>query len=172
MIFHYAKLESERTIDMIKRTCGGCTACCKTHAVHSMYKRAWEWCLQCKIGDGCRIYNTRPTDCENFQCAWLLGVGGPDYRPDKIGVVVDYIEVPHIGIVMCFREFDEGIFESRLVRSWTMRNILSGNCVLHAYLNGSVNFYLSEKADVSGLSFVMGNSDKPINVIPFSNALF
>lgn len=76
---------------MEKRTCGGCTMCCRTMSVDAIAKPRDKWCPECAIGVGCKIYDTRPELCRTFECVWLQDKGGlfPDRaRPDRSYVVV------------------------------------------------------------------------------------
>lgn len=72
-----------------KRTCGGCTACCLTHAILEIRKPAGKDCPFCKPNVGCNIYDNRPNGCLNFRCNWLRGDGDDLCRPDRTGVVFD-----------------------------------------------------------------------------------
>jgi hypothetical protein len=71
------------------RTCGGCTACCTTHAVSELGKPPGQRCRHvCQ--QGCAIYDARPEGCYVFQCMWLTGdVADDEARPDKLGLVFD-----------------------------------------------------------------------------------
>lgn len=72
------------------RTCGGCTACCYTHAVPAVSTPVGKNCDHCIVGNGCSIYNTRPEACSTYKCWWLKGLLEIEAaRPDKIGFVVD-----------------------------------------------------------------------------------
>ena len=73
-----------------KRSCGGCTACCKTHSNGHFEKPAGTWCSKCNIGVGCREYNKRPDECKNFACLWLLGEFPDSFRPDRLKLVCDF----------------------------------------------------------------------------------
>lgn len=69
------------------RSCGGCTACCYTHAVGEIRKYEFSDCPDCTSA-GCAIYESRPRACGAYFCLWALqGVGNDTERPDKIGVV-------------------------------------------------------------------------------------
>lgn len=77
---------------MTKRSCGSCTLCCKVMGVPDLEpkKLPHQWCQHCDIGKGCRIYETRPTTCREFECVWLQdtqNLFGENCRPDKLGVV-------------------------------------------------------------------------------------
>jgi hypothetical protein len=41
-------------------------------AIETLAKPAACWCPHCKTGRGCLIYQTRPAECRNFSCLWLL----------------------------------------------------------------------------------------------------
>lgn len=47
-----------------------------------------QWCRHCKPGGGCKIYDSRPAPCRDFECGWLANDGDPEYRPDRIHMVV------------------------------------------------------------------------------------
>jgi hypothetical protein len=51
--------------------CDGCTLCCKIMAVPALAKPSNVWCTECRIGAGCGIYETRPTECRTFICGYL-----------------------------------------------------------------------------------------------------
>jgi hypothetical protein len=72
-----------------RRACGTCTACCHVFEVPDVPTAQYEWCRHCAIGQGCRIYETRPEDCRDFHCLWRLGFGTDEDRPDRHGVVID-----------------------------------------------------------------------------------
>ncbi len=73
--------------DSVIRSCGGCTACCYTHAVGELKKWEFTVCGDC-VGGGCKIYDTRPRACGSYFCAWAVNdIGTDDERPDKVGVV-------------------------------------------------------------------------------------
>lgn len=53
-----------------------------------------DWCPHCEVGKGCKVYDSRPKDCENYACMWLQlrEAGKPisdDLRPDRCKVIVD-----------------------------------------------------------------------------------
>ena len=51
------------------RACGDCTLCCKLPAIKD-FKEGYSWCKNCDIGKGCKIYETRPKPCIDFDCMW------------------------------------------------------------------------------------------------------
>ena len=81
-----------KRLERAGRKCGDCRLCCKLLAVgkdgrDDFKKPQGEWCTHCFDG-GCRIYATRPPDCEEYECTWFAGVFEDDDRPDKSKVVV------------------------------------------------------------------------------------
>lgn len=40
--------------------------------IEELAKPRGSWCPHCKIGAGCGIYAKRPTECRDFQCAYLV----------------------------------------------------------------------------------------------------
>lgn len=150
----------------MERTCGGCTACCKTHGVLEILKMAGVWCTHCKIGEGCGIYGERPHECQKFKCAWLMGVSSSRRRPDKTKVVPEYRTAGILGIVMWFWEVREGALESKFTKQWTERNLGVGNCVMHVSLSGSRTLYLRKGKDDSDLSFTLGMREQDVKIVP------
>jgi hypothetical protein len=41
-------------------------------AIEQLAKPASAWCRHCKPGDGCLIYDTRPAECRDYSCLWLM----------------------------------------------------------------------------------------------------
>ena len=157
----------------VERVCGNCTACCKTHGVFVLAKDSGTWCQHCNIGNGCQIYNERPTECQEFKCAWLNGkAGGSNYRPDKIGIVPEHRKIPGIGMTMWFWEFKEGSLTSTLTKNWTLRNLIVGNCVMHVPLAGKPKLYLPKSIDNFNLTFRMGQSGEEVEIVPFVLGMF
>jgi len=74
----------------LNRSCGGCTACCKTHAVFEIKKPTGKWCPHCDTSRGCSIYPNHPRACKDFKCAWLRGFGEDGNRPDCTKIILDF----------------------------------------------------------------------------------
>src|SRR6516225_2800533 len=83
---------------MTDNACGSCTACCRVYAISEIRKQAGQWCEHCAVGKGCKVYETRPWKCVEFECLWLHqrkghaihGRGAPmpdEMRPDRCKVV-------------------------------------------------------------------------------------
>jgi hypothetical protein len=74
---------------MTRRQCGDCTLCCKVMAIEVLNKPAGNWCSHCKPGRGCLAYETRPTECRNFDCLWLADVRFGEYwKPSSSKLVL------------------------------------------------------------------------------------
>lgn len=72
--------------------CDGCTLCCKLLPVPWMNSKAGEYCKECEVGVGCKIYDKIPEDCLSFRCAYnQMEKCHIDLRPDKCGVVFERI---------------------------------------------------------------------------------
>ena len=104
------------------RSCGGCTACCKTHAVVELDKEPFTWCKHCNIGEGCSIYGRHPTDCKEYFCFWRKDARylTENDRPDRLKVVIDHHRVPFrygrsVAMVI-FREVESGAMEQPRVK--------------------------------------------------------
>jgi len=73
--------------------CGSCTACCLVFNVPALDKDAGKWCQHCSVGVGCKIYEQRPTMCQDFSCLYLLSQEEgrphlpPELRPDRCRIV-------------------------------------------------------------------------------------
>ena len=74
---------------LLKRVCEDCTLCCKVMAIDELEKPAGTWCQHCKAGSGCKIYAERPTECQTFNCLWLIDERlGPHWKPNRSKVVL------------------------------------------------------------------------------------
>ena len=73
----------------MKRECGSCTLCCKLIGVEELKKPQNVWCRHCNIGQGCKIYDTRPQGCRDFSCLWLKGLIPEELKPNDVHHVFD-----------------------------------------------------------------------------------
>jgi len=77
------------------KSCGSCTACCATVPVKEIALAAFVPCPHLRslpdAGIGCKIYPMRPYSCRSWSCSWLISDLPAEFRPDRIGVVVDPI---------------------------------------------------------------------------------
>lgn len=94
------------------RECGSCSACCHVLPVDDVNTVFMDDCQHQMEGGGCSIYDARPLNCRGFQCFWLMldelcssplwqkrfaKFLGIDYRPDKLGAMVEMLIVPKLG---------------------------------------------------------------------------
>lgn len=71
------------------KSCGDCGLCCKLIGVESIAKPQFVWCKSYRKGIGCKVYETRPTDCADFICYWMHTPNlGEAWRPDRCGFVM------------------------------------------------------------------------------------
>ena len=63
--------------------------CCKLLGVVELNKPASQWCVHCKPGRGCDVYDERPHTCRIFSCLWLTDPIMPEaFRPDRVKVML------------------------------------------------------------------------------------
>ena len=74
--------------------CDKCTLCCKLIDVPWMDSPAGEWCKECNIGIGCKIYDDGiSNDCLNYKCAYNDIVDAPiELRPDKCKIIFENVD--------------------------------------------------------------------------------
>ncbi len=76
----------------MKRTCGGCSECCRVFDIPELEKEARCRCPkltydEVTFGHRCSIYPDRPDVCRDFECEWLRGYGDDKDKPSTTGVV-------------------------------------------------------------------------------------
>ena len=99
-----------------KRSCGGCSECCRVFGVPSVKKPAWRLCKH-QCADGCAIYAIHPTECRDFMCAWLFGHLDEGDRPDKLGLIFAKAQPgPHESWIHVL-EIKPGTFDSAVARN-------------------------------------------------------
>ena len=86
------------------RVCGTCDVCCKLPAIDwpeypELKKPANVYCRHRVEGKGCRIHADRPMHCASFQCLWLMGFGGDELRPDRIGAYLDAVDTGQLLLI-------------------------------------------------------------------------
>ncbi len=157
-----------------KRTCGECTLCCKTHFVFELQKPAGEWCVHCEINKGCKIYNGRPKSCQFFECAWLMGFGLPEHRPDKTQIVPDFREMPRLGLVLYLWAGSEMLNFPFAIRQ-TRLNLQAGKPVMHVPVIGNPKLYLPKGKRSTDFAFRLGDdgdTEKDVKVVSFLEGRF
>lgn len=70
------------------RGCGPCSLCCDLFPVPELAKDGGSRCEFCSPPDGCAIHASRPDVCRSFDCAWLKGWEGEEFRPDRAGFFI------------------------------------------------------------------------------------
>ncbi len=125
------------------RTCGNCTACCKPMPIIELGKPFGEWCRHCDKGIGCRIYPERPDSCKEFRCQWLMGLGREDERPDRIKVILDFVDFEDglPGGLLQIWEVSEGALEKIFSQSVTENILYQGIWVSHIPLHGKKKLF-------------------------------
>ena len=74
-----------------ERECGECTACCVVLLIddQNFKKPADQACSNLMEQGGCKIYNKRPSVCQDWHCAWRFMAQLDDtWRPDRSGVLL------------------------------------------------------------------------------------
>ncbi len=151
------------------RSCGNCTACCKTLGVKSINKFPGEWCKYCNVGKGCQIYKKRPEACQQYSCAWLQGHFASGLRPNLTQIIPEYIEIKGVGWALWLREVEAGSLKSSLVKRWTRKNLHSGVCVMHVASSGNYTLYLAAKVEVG--SITVDNLDEVVEIVDAAASL-
>jgi hypothetical protein len=74
------------------RTCDGCTLCCKLLDIEALKKPRLVWCPDCKIGEGCGIYESRPSVCRDFHCLYRVSPElGEQWNPAVSKMLLNYV---------------------------------------------------------------------------------
>ena len=74
-----------------KRECGECTACCIELLIDDEHfkKPAEKSCVNLMPQGGCKIYNKRPSVCQEWYCAWrFMAQLDESWRPDISGILL------------------------------------------------------------------------------------
>lgn len=72
------------------RSCERCTVCCTVMRIDALDKPEGARCahLRSHGRPGCATYASRPTECREWACLWLVGHGEESHRPDKSGILL------------------------------------------------------------------------------------
>lgn len=157
------------------RTCGGCTACCKTHGIQEIAKAPGQWCPHCKVGESCDIYGSHPPTCQGYQCNWLMGLGQEKDRPDRVKVVCEFQTPPRLGRVLCMFEVEEGGLESEYARTATRMSLIIRTSVVHHPVRGQIKLFLAKDILVGRLTASTENHDgtkTEMKVVPYRPGRF
>lgn len=72
-----------------RRSCLGCTLCCRLPEIDAFSKPANVWCSHCSAEAGCAIYAERPQLCRDFLCLWMVDEGlGPEWDPARSHMMI------------------------------------------------------------------------------------
>jgi len=75
-----------------RRTCGTCSLCCKLMHIVELNKPMGQWCPNCLKSGGCKIYETRPNECRDFDCEWLRNAEvSEEWQPLRSKMVLVYV---------------------------------------------------------------------------------
>lgn len=124
------------------RPCGECNACCTTIEVRELDKPAWTRCMHVKASPegSCGIWGApkHPAECRAWYCLWRKGFGGPEDRPDKLGVVLQVTgrKIPGTGgtvegteFAISAHEVEEGLLDFEELRERVLK-IVEGRVVI------------------------------------------
>ena len=73
------------------RECGECTACCVELLIDDkdFKKPAEQACVNLMEAGGCKIYQQRPSVCQEWYCAWrFMAQLDESWRPDRSGIML------------------------------------------------------------------------------------
>lgn len=71
------------------RECGTCTMCCKVMGIREIAKPPGQWCTHCTPGQGCGIYETRPSACRTFYCGYRVRSYVPEaWKPTASRMII------------------------------------------------------------------------------------
>lgn len=76
-------------LPMTKRVCGDCDVCCNILEVRELNKKSYCNCIYRAESGGCGKYNSRPSICHDWNCAYILGLM-PDQeslKPNNLGLM-------------------------------------------------------------------------------------
>lgn len=110
--------------DLERRECGDCHVCCITPqidlepALGQHFQKAAR--ARCPYLDdhsrGCLIYEQRGQVCRGFLCLWMRGALGLGNRPDKLGVLLNILDLDPITPCLVATEIRLGAFGEPLVQ--------------------------------------------------------
>lgn len=111
-------------MNLDRRQCGECTACCTIMEVSELAKPMWANCThQCK--EGCAVYEDRPESCREWFCLWRSDGNGiivkEHERPDKIGIIANMYQPDGSDLLVVVREARPGGSKSLAAKILTRR---------------------------------------------------
>jgi hypothetical protein len=90
----------------------------------------------------CKIYPNRPKGCRDFICDWLKGQGTDADRPDKVGYVLDYTELPEQDPILQMYEYRVGCLKGEYVEVLKRHWVSKGVPVILIYRNGKRKLFI------------------------------
>ncbi|HEY0300056.1 MAG TPA: hypothetical protein VGC36_01915 [Rhizomicrobium sp.] len=132
------------------RSCDGCALCCKLVGIKEIAKPQAEWCPHCVKHSRCAIYESRPGECGEFHCEWLIKPQvGDVWRPTHSKMVLVMVEdggrlklVVHVdpGSPMAWRKEP---YYSQL-KTWS-QNLLDRGGTVNVYIRNRVHVVFPDK---------------------------
>lgn len=76
-------------LQQIKRECSDCDVCCNILEVRELNKKSFCNCVHRADHGGCGVYETRPSICRDWSCAYILDLipGGEEIKPNNLGLM-------------------------------------------------------------------------------------
>ena len=142
-----------------RRTCDDCNECCFVLGVRELEKVPF---CECKRDAkhykglrhiGCGRYEDRPDSCKAFSCMWLEGLGAPEWKPSKIGVVFEAVVTSRIG---------------KFIQVSARSDAAVNTTLMHDAVNFYINVFGADAALVKlpgGVRRILGPPDKTAKLI-------
>ena len=129
------------SIEQKERTCEGCTLCCKLPKIEELNKPAYTWCKHCtpKANLGCGIHETRPNQCREFSCLWLLGRVPEEYKPSEVKFVMTMQKEENVDkmmIVIFIEDTNASTLRRKPFIRWIMGVMERKGFLVGAIING------------------------------------
>ena len=101
------------------RACGDCSACCVHLKIDQteLQKPADVACEHLAKPSGCSIYESRPSVCRTWNCAWRIFPWLDDsLRPDRTGILVDLYRGERLGMILRSMGKKEAFFNPKILQ--------------------------------------------------------
>lgn len=151
------------TIASLKKSCGGCTECCKGWLTAEIFGYKIGPGRPCQFlgKKGCNVYDLRPYDpCAAWTCFWKDNIGFPEWmRPDLSHAIIirGYLENYHfLEVIITKPELDERVlnFLKDLAKGPPAKHVILIYSVKDFYIlsedNDFKNLYLKTKTNFKG----------------------
>lgn len=134
--------------------CGGCTACCELLEIRETNSPVGKMCRYCV--DRCTIYERRPDECRNFNCAWKLdGRAHKTMRPDLVHIMFENLSEDVVLGTM-----DPKYEINALITAQINAFLRRGSSVVIQAFEDNLRMYLKEGADEKDVWGVIENGLK------------